>query len=228
LPTFIRKSFGTVAPAVSYQHNWHIDTIAWHLQQCLDGKINRLIITLPPRSLKSICASVAFPAWALGRNPGLRIICASYANELTRKHALDCRAVMESDWYRDTFPGTRLHPDKNTELEFMTTARGYRYGTSVGGTLTGRGGNFLIIDDPMKSGDAMSATKRDSVKHWFDGTVYSRLDNKAEDVIVLIMQRVHVDDLVGHVLENEEWTHINIPAIAEIDQEYEVGYPAVG
>jgi hypothetical protein len=96
LTSFVVKCFHTVAPAHDYLHNWHIDAIAWHLEQCLRGEITRLIITLPPRHLKSICASVAFPAWALGQDPARRIIAASYSAELARKHALDCRAVMES------------------------------------------------------------------------------------------------------------------------------------
>ncbi len=223
LASFTAKSFGTVDPNTAYQDNWHVRAISWHLEQCLDGAIKRLIITLPPRNLKSICASVAFPAWALGHKPGLRFICVSYSGDLVRKHALDCRAVMESPWYREIFPGTRLHPEKNTEGEFMTTKRGSRLSTSVGGTLTGRGGNFIIIDDPMKPSEAMSETRREAVKQFYDGTLYSRLDNKADDVIVLIMQRLHVDDLVGHVLETEGWVHLNIPAIAEHDEVYELG-----
>ncbi len=223
LSRFIHKCFHTVAPGRRYRRNWHIDVIAWHLQECLTGNIKRLIITLPPRHLKSICASVAFPAWALGHDPSLRIIAASYSTELARRHALDCRSVMEAGWYRSIFSRTRIHPDKNTELEFMTTTRGFRLTTSVGGTLTGRGGNLIIIDDPMKPSEAMSDVKREAVQHWFDGTLYSRLDDKSEDVIVLIMQRLHVDDLVGHVLEQEPWTHINIPAVAEAPQRFQIG-----
>jgi predicted phage terminase large subunit-like protein len=131
---------------------------------------------------------------------------------------------MESPWYRHAFPGTRLDREKNAELEFMTTARGYRLGTSVGGTLTGRGGNFVVIDDPMKPNEAMSDVKRESVKEWFDRTLYSRLDNKTEDVIILIMQRLHVDDLVGHVLaKSDDWIHLELPAIAEMPQRVAIG-----
>ena len=174
LASFIQRSFQTIVPAADYQDNWHIDAVAWHLRQCFDGEIERLIITLPPRNLKSICASVAFPAWVLGRDPSRRIICASYAIDLTAKHARDCRTVMESDWYRSLFPQTRLNPKKSAELEFETTRQGYRYGTSLGGALTGRGGNFVIIDDPIKPADAMSEVKREAVKSWFDGTSYQR------------------------------------------------------
>ena len=224
LASFIQRSFQTIVPAAEYQDNWHIDAVAWHLRQCFDGEIKRLIITLPPRNLKSICASVAFPAWVLGRDPSRRIICASYANDLTAKHARDCRTVMESDWYRSLFPQTRLNPKKSAELEFETTRQGYRYGTSLGGALTGRGGNFVIIDDPIKPADAMSEVKREAVKSWFDGTLYSRLDSKKDDVIIILMQRVHVDDLVGHVLEKDAgWVHLDLPAIADAPQDVPIG-----
>ncbi len=224
LASFIQRSFQTIVPAADYLDNWHIDAIAWHLQQCFDGRIKRLIITLPPRNLKSICASVAFPAWVLGRDPTRRIICASYANELTAMHARDCRTVMESAWYRSVFPRTRLNPKKSAELEFETTRQGYRYGTSLGGALTGRGGNFVVVDDPIKPADAMSEVKRGSVKQWFDGTLYSRLDNKKDDVIIIVMQRVHVDDLVGHLLEKDAgWVHLDLPAIADAAQAVPIG-----
>ncbi len=224
LVSFIQRSFQTIVPAAEYQQNWHIDAIAWHLRQCVDGGIKRLIITVPPRNLKSICASVAFPAWVLGRDPTRRIICASYANELTAKHARDCRMVMESDWYRSVFPRTRFNPKKSAELEFETTRQGYRYGTSLGGALTGRGGNFVIIDDPIKPADAMSDVRRETVKQWFDGTLYSRLDSKKDDVIIIVMQRVHVDDLVGHVLDKDaSWVHLDLPAIADAAQSIPIG-----
>ncbi len=149
LSTFIHRTFQTVAPAQPYLHNWHIDAMAWHLEQCAIGAIKRLVITLPPRYGKSICASVAFPAWVLGRDPSKRIICASYSENLASKHAGDCRTVMDSDWYRSAFPGTRIRREKNAELNYVTTRQGGRYSTSVGGTLTGRGGNLIIVDDPI-------------------------------------------------------------------------------
>ena len=222
LSSFVEKSFQTITPGDLYLPNWHVDCMAWHLEQCLDGKIKRLIITLPPRNLKSICASVAFPAWALGKDSTRKIICASYAQDLSQKLGRDCRAIMESDWYKKLFPATRIDPRKNTEQEFLTKKKGFRLSTSVGGTLTGRGGNLIIIDDPIKPSDAMSEAERERVKHWYSSTLYSRLDNKVEDTIILVMQRVHVDDLVGHVLENEDWIQVDIPAIGERETRYQI------
>jgi predicted phage terminase large subunit-like protein len=216
LSSFIFRSFQTVNPGERYLPNWHIDAMAWQLERCLRGETKRLITTLPPRNLKSICASVAFPAWALGQDPTLKFICVSYSNELTAKHARDCRAVMESRWYREAFPRTRL--ESGAELELITTRKGFRLGTSVGGTLTGRGGNFMIIDDPTKPLDVTSQAKREAVNNWYENTLYSRLDSKKDDVIILVMQRIHVDDLVGHVLAKEDWTVLDLPAIAETPQ----------
>lgn len=223
LVAFIERSFRWLLPKQTYRHNWHIEAIAWHLRQCHERRIKRLIISMPPRNLKSICASVAFPAWVLGRNPTARIVCVSYASDLMEKHARDCRAVMQAPWYREAFPNTVLDPTKNAVDEFQTTQHGYRLGTSVGGTLTGRGGNMIIIDDPMKPQEAMSEPRRTAVQQWFDNTLYSRLDSKADDVIIIVMQRLHVDDLVGYVLDKEKWTLLSLPAIAEVPQSIQIG-----
>jgi hypothetical protein len=223
LSTFIHRAFQSVAPAQSFHPNWHIEARAWHLQQCFEENIKRLLITLPPRNLKSISAAVAFPAWVLGRTPTARIVCASYSENLASKHAQDCRAVMESDWFKRLFPNTRIGHAKNTELYYATTLQGSRYSTSVGGTLTGRGGNILIIDDPLKPEDAFSESKRSSVNEWFDRTLYSRLDDKRQGVIILIMQRLHLEDLAGHVMAREDWVHLDLPAIAECDEQIAIG-----
>jgi predicted phage terminase large subunit-like protein len=159
----------------------------------------------------------------LGQDPTRRIICVSYAEGLARKHANDFRAVMRSPLYRRLFPGTRISAAKDTELEVMTTARGFRYATSVGGTLTGRGGNLLILDDPLNAQEANSERARETLKQWYANTLLSRLDNKAEDAIIVVTQRLHVDDLVGHLLEQGGWTELSLPAIAEVEQVVPLG-----
>jgi predicted phage terminase large subunit-like protein len=224
LYSFIQATFPIVSPNDRFAPNWHIEAIAYHLDLVQQGVVQRLLITLPPRSLKSICASVALPAFALGHNPRQRIICVSYSEGLARKHANDCRAVMRSDLYQRIFPNTRISPNKDTELEFATTRGGNRLATSVGGTLTGRGGNLIIIDDPMKPQDAYSEAERERTHQWYANTLISRLDNKTKDGIVVVMQRLHVDDLVGHLLEQEGWWHLNLPAIAEVEDSIELSY----
>ena len=221
--SFIQAIFPTVSPGAAFQPSWHIEAIAFQLARVLRGEIKRLIITVPPRSLKSICASVAFPAFILGHDPQRKIICVSYSEALARKHANDCRAVMWSDFYRRVFPRTRISPRKDTELEFACTLGGNRLATSVGGTLTGRGGNFIIIDDPMKPQDAASEAAREATKQWYSNTLLTRLDDKVADAIVVVMQRLHLDDLVGHLLEQDGWTHLNLPAIAECEHRVQLG-----
>ena len=216
--SFVRAIFPIVSSGDTFLPNWHIEAMAHALDRVRRGECRRLIINVPPRSLKSICASVALPAFILGHDPTRRIICVSYAENLARKHANDYRAVMRSSLYRQLFPATRVSAAKDTELEVATTARGFRYATSTGGTLTGRGGNLLILDDPLKPQDAMSETARDSLRQWYANTLLTRLDNKATDGIVVVMQRLHVDDLVGHLLDQDGWETLILPAIAEAEE----------
>ncbi len=217
---FIERAFSTVDAATVYSPNWHIEVLAYHLSLCAQKKIKRLIITLPPRSMKSICASVALPALILGKDPAAKIICVSYAQEFSAKLARDCRTVMEADWYKRAFPATRIDPAKSAAEDFDTTKGGSRFATSIAGSLTGRGANYIIIDDPIKADDANSEIRRLAVNNWFDGTLYSRLNSKKDDVIIIVMQRLHMDDLVAHVLETEEYYRIDLPAIAPSDQIY--------
>ena len=216
-----------MCPGQEFRPNWHLDAIGHALERVARGEVKRLVILMPPRNLKSICASVAFPAWLLGLDPTRRIICVSYSSELAAKHARDCRAVMQVPWYQHTFPRTRLDPTKNAETEFMTTKRGFRLATSTGGTLTGRGGDLLIIDDPMKPADAQSEARRLDVQQWYSNTLLSRLDNKATDAIVLVMQRLHVDDLAGYVMQQAGWEILSLPAIADVEQEIPLGHGRV-
>jgi len=221
LSSFICRSFLELNPQTEYLHNWHIDLIASKLTQVEQGEITRLIINLPPRNLKSICASVAFPAWVLGRNPSIKIICASYALDLAIKLAMDCRQVMLSPWYQAVFPRTRLSASRTAVHDFATTERGGRMAVSTGGGITGRGGDILIIDDPLKPDEALSEVTRKNVIEWFDGTAYTRLDSKRHGAIVIIMQRLHLEDLVGYVKDKGGWEVINLPTIAEEDLEIE-------
>jgi predicted phage terminase large subunit-like protein len=215
--SFARRAFSELNPQTAFSLGWHFEIIAARLAAVFDGKTRRLIITLPPRHLKSHLASVAFPAWCLGRKPSSQILCVSYAQELADKLSRDCRRIVASDWYRYLFP-TRLSPQRQAVPEFATTAQGCRIATSVGGVLTGRGADIIIIDDPLKPEEALSDAHRRAANEWFDHTLYSRLNDKQTGAIVLIMHRLHEDDLVGHVLAQEDWEVVCLPAIAEEDQ----------
>ena len=201
--------------------NWHLEVIAAKLTAVREGKIRRLIINLPPRHLKSLMASIAFPAWCLGHDPSAQILCVSYAQDLADKLARDCRSIMMSPWYRRIFP-TRLAPHRQAVQEFITTRQGYRLATSTGGVLTGRGADIILIDDPLKPEEALSDAQRQAANDWYDHTLYSRQNDKRRGAIVIIMQRLHEDDLVGHVLAQEPWEVLSFPAIAEADEVHEI------
>jgi len=221
LTSFIERAFYELNPQTPYLHSGHVSVMASKLEAVRRGEIKRLIINLPPRHLKSHCASIALPAWWLGLDPSLQIICASYGQDLSDKLARDCRTLMQSAWYQQVF-AARL-ADRQAVHDFTTTAKGGRMSTSVGGVLTGRGADVIIIDDPLKPDEALSEPRRSAVNDWFDNTLLSRLNNKETGAIVLIMQRLHQDDLVGHVLEQGPWEVLRFPAIAEEDERHEIG-----
>jgi hypothetical protein len=205
---FVQKVFETIVPGATFSQNWSTEAVAYALQKVVRGDATRLIVSIPPRNLKSTCASVALPAFLLGHDPTKKIICVSYSDDLATKFSNDCRAVMRADWYRRIFPRTRIDKAKDTETEVRTTKRGYRLATSVGGTLTGRGGDIIIIDDPIKPQDAQSKAIREKAIQWYENTLLSRLDDKTRGAIVLVMQRLHMEDLAGRLLEKGGFEHL--------------------
>jgi predicted phage terminase large subunit-like protein len=211
---FLRRVVATTSPAARYAHNWHIDAISEYLGACARGEVRRLIINLPPRMLKSTLVSVAWPAWLLGQDARARMMVASYAQSLATKHSTDCRLVMQSAWYRRAFPDTRLSADQNEKDKFVTTARGQRLAVSVGGAAIGEGGNILIVDDPLNPLQAMQRSQRESTNAWFDHSFATRLDDKQRGAMVVVMQRLHAEDLSGYLLRKGGWEHLCLPAIA--------------
>jgi hypothetical protein len=183
---FAQQAFGTVHPGKDFMINWHHEAIINLLERSLRGELPRAIVNMPPRHLKSFLISVAWPAFLLGVDPTLKIFCVSYSDELAKTLARDFRRVVESKWYQRLFPKVRL--TKTTENEIATDMGGFRSAISVGGTLTGRGADLIIIDDPAKPEEAISEKARQSLNDWFRGTLLSRLDDKSRSAIVLVMQ----------------------------------------
>lgn len=219
---FVECCFRTLNPGKRFSHNWHHRAIAYALEQIHRGGDNRLVVNLPPRSLKSLIVSVAFPAFVLGHDPSKRIIVISYGADLADKHAGDFRVIVESKWYRRAFRKMRIARSVGDLVE--TTAHGFRMSTSVLGALTGLGGDIIILDDPQKAIDAQSETNRKKLKEWFSNTLLSRLDDKKNGAIVVVMQRVHADDLCEHLWATSgDWTTLSLPAIAEADEVIQIG-----
>ena len=182
------------------------------------GRVKRLIINIPPRYLKSIICSVAFPAWMLGRIPDKRLIVASYSRQLAAKHSIDCRNIMQTQWYKKNFPYTKIPKGSNEKYKFCTTRNGFRFATSTGSTLTGEGGDILIADDPQNPVHIYKKSNRTKAIKWFDGVFSSRLNDKKTGTIIVIMQRLHVDDLSAHLLKTDMWSHVCLPAVNDCHQ----------
>jgi hypothetical protein len=217
LLAFIHRSFLELNPAQTFEYNWHLELIAQILEDVAYGNCKRLIINVPPRHLKSHSASIAFPAWFLGHFPEKQVACVSYAQDFSDNLARRCRELMDSAFYKALFD-TRISRKRDTVADYETTRGGFRFSTSVGGGFTGRGGDVIIIDDPLKADEALSEARRNNVNDWFDNTLRSRLNRQAEGAIVIIMQRLHVDDLVAHLQETEDWRVLSFAAIAEQDK----------
>jgi len=219
--TFIHKTFLTVSPDRAYHPNWHIDAIAYKLRCVHAGEAKRLLIAQPPRSLKSITTSVAFVAWSIGRDPSKRFVCTSYSAELAGTLARQFRLLVTSEWYRRIFPNVIW--SKESEFEFVTTKGGGRLAVSTGGSITGRGADVIVIDDPLKADEAQSEVARRAVNEWFTTTLLTRLDDKRRGAIILVVQRLHEDDLAGKVLREGGWASLVLPAIAEQDEAIQIG-----
>lgn len=209
---FISWAFSVVRPGKTFQPYWFLDAIAHELDLVRQGKTRRLLVTLPPRSLKSTLISVIFAAWWLLHNPSGRIICVSYSELLARALARDCRRLLEHPTLREAFPAFRIDRRKNAENELTTTRNGFRFATSVSGTLTGKGADMLLLDDLLSAGDANSEAIRTGVNEFIDGPLISRLDDQSRGQMILVAQRLHSLDPPGHLLAKGGWQHLNLPA----------------
>jgi len=212
LSLFVRYGFREISGEGDYLHAWYIDAIIHILELVRLGEIRRLVITLPPRHLKSVIVSTCWPAWLLGLNPALRIIATSYGQDLAEKLARDCLRIMDSTFYRAAFPNLALIRRSNADFE--TSEGGGRLSTSLNGPLTGRGADLILIDDPLKAADVMSDTARKAAIEWLTNVLMSRLNDQKTGAIVLVMQRLHQNDLAGELLERGGWHELRLPAIA--------------
>jgi predicted phage terminase large subunit-like protein len=215
LRAFVEQAWPILEPTVPFVPNWHIDYIAEHLEAVTAGEITRLLINVPPRSMKSILVSVLWPAWEWLQLPGGRWIFVSYSDALASKHSLDRRTVIQSDWYQARW-GSRIElaADQNVKSEFQNTHRGVMVATSVGASVTGKGGSRIVVDDPHNPMQADSDVQRESAITFFNNTLSTRLDDKRTGAIVVVMQRLHERDLAATCLDLG-YTHINLPADAE-------------
>ena len=217
LSEFIRQAWPVIEPGTTYIENWHTDLISEHLQAVNLGQIHRLIINIPPRHMKSIHATVSYPVWTWLKTPEKRFIKVSYSDNLSRKHNILSRDIIRSIWYQTNWSDRfRLKDDVNRQNEFRNDHQGMMMSTSVGGALTGEGGDVIIIDDPQNPLMANSETERQNSINFFKNTLQTRLNDPKTGAIIIIMQRLHESDLTGYVLsEDLGYTHLCLPAEAE-------------
>ena len=208
-------------------HNWHHERICEALMRVYRGETTRLIINIPPRYSKTQLAVVDFMAWTLGKNPDSEFIHVSYSGALAANNAWQAREVVSHEDYRELFPGVSMLGDSTAKAHWKTTAGGVVYAVGAGGTITGFGAGkqrdgfagAIIVDDPHKADEANSDTVRQGVLEWFQNTLESRKNSRHTPIIV-VMQRLHEDDLSGWLLEGgngEKWEHLCIPAINDGD-----------
>lgn len=207
---FARFAFSAIQPGVVFEQNWHIECICEHLEAMLRGEIPRLIINLPPRSLKSFLVSQAFPAWVLGRDPSDKFINVSYGASVVEQNALNCRRIIEWPEYKRIFPELKMgNIDRN--MHFQTTQGGHYYADTALSAITGIGCNWMVIDDPIKPMEAMSEQVRRSTNENIRATLLNRFDDKRIAKFLMVMQRVHTDDPSGDLLKDGGIVHLKLP-----------------
>lgn len=199
-----------------FQRPDHIQTIINHLSKVESGEIKRLMINVPPRFGKSYLVSTIFPTWFLGRNPTKNIIFSTYGQSLADDFGRQVRNIVEDDKFNYIFPDVKLSQDSASVKKFAVNKGGIYYAIGAGGSLTGKGGSLIILDDVIRNrADANSDTIRKNILDWYKSTLYTRL--APGGAIVFINTRWHQNDLAGYLLETEgdEWVHINMPAISD-------------
>lgn len=217
LGLFTQAAWDVLEPSTELKWNWHQDYICEHLMAAHRGEIRRLIINIAPRTMKSLVTSVCFPDWIWIENPETRFLFGSYGDTLATKNSILRRNLLESDWYQEGYGHRfKLSADVNTKSEFANDKTGKMKSAGIKGSITGDGGDYIIIDDPHNPKEAESEAEREDAIQNFDLAWSSRLNDKKTGRIIVIMQRLHYQDLTGHLLEKElGYTHIKIPTIAE-------------
>lgn len=218
---FTRQAWGVVEPDVDFIPGQHIDGIALHLEAIIfgDPRVPNLLINIPPGCMKSLLAGVFLVPWAWVHKPSLRFMYSAYEQSLSTRDSMKCRQILRSEWYQDRWGGTfKLVGDQNEKTRYENDKRGWRMSTSVGGRGTGEHPDVIVCDDPLKAQEAESEKERRGANDWWDGTISSRGKVRGSRRVV-VMQRLHQDDLSGHIIagdsELDRWVHLCLPMRAE-------------
>ena len=216
LHTFVQEAWPTVVPGELLQDNWHVGAICDHLQALYEREFEGLLINIPPRHGKSILCSVMFPAWTWVKDPAFRMIYASYSQTFAMRDSRETHRLIVSPWYQRRWAGRfRLAEDADAQVRFETDKKGFRIATSPGGLGTGEGGDLVGVDDPHKADEVASDVQRQAVLDWWNVTMQSRTGRLGKTLRLIVMQRLHENDLSGDVVARGGYTHLCLP------QEYE-------
>jgi predicted phage terminase large subunit-like protein len=225
LRQFIMQAWHVIEPATEFKPNWHIDAICDHLIAVDRLEIRNLLVTMPPRMMKSISISVMYPAWKWITDPAMRFMYASYSEPLSTSHSVATRRIIESDWYQNRWGSSvQLAGDANLKTRFENTKTGARFSTSIGGVTTGMGGNRLVVDDPHNVLEGESEAKRLEAITWWDQAMSTRFNDPLIGCRIIVMQRVHELDLAGHVIEQGGYVHLNLPMEYEPKRHHFTGF----
>lgn len=209
---FFKQAWAVMEPGVPYVHGWHIDAICEHLEAVSRGEIHKLLINMPPRHSKSTLVSVAFPCWEWIHRPWMKYLYSSYSGTLSIRDSVACRRLIMSPWYQANWGNVfSLTDDQNVKMRFENSRHGVRIATSVGGTTTGEGGDRIVVDDPHNVKEAESETVRQSVLDWWHQAMSTRLNDPKRGAHIVVMQRVHDQDLSGSILERGGYEHLCLP-----------------
>lgn len=219
---FLIGTFPILCPGETLALAPYVQAMCYALQQVATEQLRRLMISVAPRHLKSICGSVILPAFVLGRDPTQKIIAVSYGKDLAREHAELFRRLVTSPFYRRIFPDMRLDPKHNRFDHIKTTDGGGRKAVSLGGGVTGFGANLIVIDDLAKPAEIRHASYRQELRDYYDQTLFSRLNDKRTGRIVSIQQRLHPDDFPAYLMEKGTFHHLCLPSIAEIPEDIQL------
>lgn len=213
LRRFTRESWHTIE-SVDLQWDWYLDAMCDHLTYVYLGEIKNLIVSIPPRFLKSTEVSVIWPAWCWAQDATLKFLTGSYEIGLATRDALRTRDLLQSPWYKERYGlDTRLRADQNEKHLYANEKGGSRMAVSVGGRLTGYGGDIIVVDDPHNLQTVHQDTARENAIRWYTGPLRTRVNNAATARRVVIGQRARANDLIGHILATspEDYVHLCFP-----------------
>lgn len=218
---FCRAAWPHLHPGSKLSWTTAHDLICEHLVAVYRGNTRRLIINCPPRFAKSTIANICWPVWIWLQDPAKSFLCTSYEIDLALNMNLNRRRLMDSKWFRDLFGDViQLSTDRAQAGDFSNTAGGQMQAASVNSKAQGRGGHYVVCDDPLSADFAYSESFRNETNAWFTNQLPQRLNNPSESAIVVIMQRLHQNDPAGFLLgqEETEWTLLKLPLICEQDE----------